>query len=353
MLNVTKTDLPPLQDVILYIDKIWKSGQVTNNGEMLQTFEKELKRFLKLESVPIVVSNGTLALQLALRSLNLKGSVITSPFSFVATRNAILLEGLEVDYADIDKDTWNLDPYEVRKKITTSTILAVNVFGNSCDFEGLQQVANDYNLKLIYDNSHGFGCQYNGISTSNFGDISTLSFHAAKTFSTLEGGAIISNVENQDEIKLLRNHGIIDEENFSSIGYNAKMDEVRATIGICNLKYYNQRCLSRKSINDIYVERLKDLKGIYFQKNINSKSNYSYFPVTFGSKEIRDTIYKALLNKGINSRKYFYPLLGGEGLEVEISKYISDRILCLPIYSQLDLIEDVFKVINIIEEELD
>ncbi len=361
LITVTKPDLPDLERYVEYLKKIWASRWLTNNGELVQLLEERLKEYLKVKNL-VLISNGTLALHIALKALNLKGEVITTPFTFAATTNVILWEGLTPVFADIDPETFNIDPDDVEKKITdkTSTILAVHVYGNPCHVEELQKIANKYNLKLIYDAAHAFGVEYKGQSVLNYGDISTLSFHATKVFHTIEGGAIVVRDENLlEKIKLLRNHGIKSEEEVILPGTNAKMNEFQAAMGLCNLENIDEKIQRRKMLYEFYKEELSDL-DVNFQKIIASKYNHAYMPVLFKNKKTRDKVYSELIKNGIKPRRYFYPLTSkfdyfkkqGENI-TEKYKFkncldISNRVLCLPMYSTLE-VGVVEKIVNIIK----
>jgi dTDP-4-amino-4,6-dideoxygalactose transaminase len=362
-INVTKPDIPEIEDYIKYLKEIWKNEWLTNDGEFLRLFEIKLKEHLKLRNV-IVVSNGTLAIHMALKALNIKGDVITTPFTFSATTNALIWEGLNPVFADIDSETFNIYPSDVEKKITdeTSAILAVHVYGNPCYVEELQEISIENDIKLIYDSAHSFGVEYKKKSVLNYGDISTLSFHATKVFNTVEGGAITAQDEKiLEKLKLLRNHGIKSEEEVLLPGTNAKMNEFQAAMGLCNIKIIENKLKQRKELYDHYKENLASFDNIKFQKLIASKYNYSYMPVCFENIKVRDKIYSELIKDNIYSRKYFYPLTvnydyfkqRGQNLvqkyDLKVASDISDRVLCLPLYP--DLGENVVdKITNRIKE---
>ena len=363
MITITKPDLPLLEKYIEYLKKIWSTRWLTNNGEFVQLLEKKLEEYLKVKNL-LLVANGTLALQLALKTYKLKGEVITTPFTFAATTNVILWEGLTPVFADIDPETFNIDPKDVERKITdkTSAILAVHVYGNSCYVDELQEIADKYSLKLIYDAAHAFGVEYKNQSVLNYGNISTLSFHATKLFHTIEGGAIIANDGKIiEKLKLLRNFGITSEEEIVLPGINAKMNEFQAIMGLCNFENIDEKIHIRKMIYDHYKKEFNGIKNIKFQRIIASKYNYGYMPICFENIEMRDKIYSELIKNGIKPRKYFYPLTSNFDYfkvkdkdiikkdELRIANYISDRILCLPLYPDLE-IEIVDKIIHIIKK---
>jgi dTDP-4-amino-4,6-dideoxygalactose transaminase len=359
MINVTKSDLPPLENYVQYLNKIWNSRWLTNNGEFAQLFERKLEEYLQIKRI-LPVANGTFALQVALKALDLKGEVITTPFTFAATTNAILWEGLTPVFADIDPETFNIDPADVERKITnkTSAILAVHTYGNPCYVDELQKIAETYGLKLIYDAAHAFGVQYNDKSVLDYGDICTLSFHATKVFHTIEGGAIVAKKdEHFDKIKLLINHGIKSEEKVAVVGTNAKMNEFQAAMGLCNLEYINERIKLREKIYTKYKSGFSD-SNVQFQKIVSSRYNYSYMPVCFENISKRDEIYLKLINYGIKSRKYFYPLTVNSDYfnnENLVEKYglnfaydVSNRILCLPLYTDLEetVVDNIIDIIK-------
>ncbi len=336
---------------------------LTNNGEFVQSLKSKLEDYLKIENLELF-SNGTLALQVALRALKIKGEVITTPFTFAATTNALLWEGLTPVFADIDPETFNLDPKDVEKKISSKTcaILAVHVYGNPCYVKELQEIAEKHNLKLIFDAAHAFGVEYQNQPVLKWGDVSMLSFHATKVFHTIEGGALVVKDERLlEDFRLLRNHGIKSEEEVVCPGTNAKMNEFQAAMGLCNLENVDEKLRLRKRLYEYYVEKLSAVRGIQFQKVVSSKHNYSYMPICFESIEVRDKIYSKLRENGIKARKYFFPLTvnfdyykqNGQNL---VEKYhlhnafdISNRILCLPQFADLELsmVERIADIISV------
>jgi len=347
MITVTKPTLPELDKYVEYLKTIWSNRWLTNDGQFTQLLEKKLNDYLRTKNV-VLVSNGTLALQLALRALSLQGEVITTPFTFMATTNVIIWEKLKPVFADIDPLTFNIDPADVERKITekTSAILAVHVYGNPCYVEELQEISDKHDLKLIFDSAHAFGVEYKNKSVLDYGDISTLSFHATKVFNTIEGGAIVPAKEELIEtLRLLRNHGIKSEEEVTLAGTNAKMNEFQAAMGLCNLENIDSNLQLRKKLYDEYKERL-GCERVRFQEITATKYNYSYMPVCFESGRIRNEVFSELLQRGIKSRKYFYPLTVkadyfmtqklNQNSDLGIASSISDRILCLPLYPDLD-----------------
>lgn len=358
MINVTKTYLPSLNSYLKYLTKIWENNWVTNDGEFSKKLEIELKKFLKVENI-VLLGNGTLALQLAYKALDLKGEVITTPFTFPATTNSLIWEGLKPVFADIDPNTFNIDPKEVEKKINkrTSAILAVHVFGNPCDVEALSKLAKKYNLKLIYDAAHAFGVEYGGKSILRWGDASTLSFHAAKTFHTIEGGAIVSNDKTiKNKIKLISNHGIKSKEEVVMAGINARMNEFEAVMGLTQLADYRERVNKRKKIYDLYTSHFKNnpkLKLQSLNKNLTYYT-YPYFPVCFENEKITKKVQETLLRNGIVPRRYFYPpihefpYIKGK-YNLKNTERISHTILCLPLYEELTL-EDASIIVNLIDK---
>lgn len=357
MINVTKTYLPNKDRYKKYIDEIYENGWLTNNGPLVQRLEKRLAEYLGVKNI-VLVSNGTVALEIAYRTLRLKGFVITTPFSFVATTSSLVTNQLLPIFSDIDENTFNLNPKNIERLITpnTSAILPVHVFGNTCEVEDIEQIANKYNLKVIYDAAHAFDVKYKDKSVLNYGDISTLSFHSTKLFHTIEGGALIINDDKLvEKARYLINFGIKNAEEIPELGTNAKMNEFEAAMGLCVLDDIENIKQKRKIVTQIYKEELKDL--VQFQEqNINATENYSYFPIVFENEAQLLRVQKALNDEGIFPRRYFYPSLDTlkyiePKQECKISRKISKRIFCLPIYAELEkLIQE--KTISIIKRSL-
>lgn len=347
MINITRSELPALDEYVSYLAGIWKTHWLTNNGELVQELEWRLANHLRVKNLG-VVANGTLALQLAFKALKLTGEVVTTPFTFAATTNALLWEGLQPVFADVDPETYNIAASSVEERITqrTSAILAVHVYGNPCDVEALQDVAARHGLPLIYDAAHAFGVEYQGKSVLEYGDLSTMSFHATKVFHTIEGGAVITRQsETLREIQLLRNFGIVSEEDVVAPGINAKMNEFEAAMGLCNLERVDEECARRKSVYEKYKTALSSIPGVQFQRLVASRYNYAYMPVRFTSTAVRNAVYDGLMAAGIRSRKYFYPLTtqfeywrsrgGAMVSNVERAEALAGTVLCLPMYSEL------------------
>jgi len=357
MINVTKTYLPNKEKYKKYVDEIYENGWLTNNGPLVQRLEKRLAEYLGVKNI-VLVSNGTVALEIAYRTLGLKGFVITTPFSFVATTSSLVTNQLLPIFADIDQNSFNLDPKNIEKLITpnTSAILPVHVFGNACEVEDIEQIANKHDLKVIYDAAHAFDVKFKDKSILNYGDISTLSFHATKLFHTIEGGAIIIN---DDELvqkaRYLINFGIKNAEEIPELGTNAKMNEFEAAMGLCVLDDMEQIKQNRKAILETYQTQLDGL--VKFQEqNQNATQNYSYFPIVLKDEEQLLKVQKALNEQQIFPRRYFYPSLDTLSY-IEPKQYcansrdIASRILCLPIYADLDE-NDLNFIIKIVKENI-
>lgn len=355
MINVTKTYLPNKEKYKKYIDEIYENGWLTNNGPLVQRLEKRLAQYLGVKNI-VLVSNGTIALEIAYKALNLTNEVITTPFSFVATTSSLVMSNLKPVFADIDEKSFNINPKNIEKFINanTSAILPVHVFGNACKVEEIEQIAKKCNLKVVYDAAHAFDVKYKDRSVLSYGDISTLSFHSTKLFHTIEGGALIINDDELvQKVRYLINFGIKNQEEIPQLGTNAKMNEFEAAMGLCVLDDIENIKNSRKEVYETYQKELKDL--VQFQEqNINASQNYSYFPIVLKSEEQLLKIQKALNDENIFPRRYFYPSLDTleyiePKQECKISRDISKRILCLPIYSELEF-ENQKKIINIIRK---
>ncbi|MEB2327165.1 MAG: DegT/DnrJ/EryC1/StrS family aminotransferase [Pseudomonas sp.] len=341
MINVTKSYLGNKDKFIAYVDRIYDTGWLTNQGPLVMALEQRLQEYLGVRNI-ILTNNGTIALQIAYRALGLTGSAITTPFSFVATTSSLQWEGIRPIFADIDEATWNIDPERIEACIApdTSAIVATHVFGNPCAVEHIQRIANRHNLKVVYDGAHAFGVRYGGQSVFNWGDISTLSFHATKLFHTIEGGAIVTNDDAlAARIRLLCNFGIVDTDIIQGIGINAKLNEFSAAMGLCILDDIEDILDQRAQIGQRYEREL----GGYFDLQApqpDSERNYSYFPVALANELQLLRSREQLNDNGINPRRYFYPSLDTlEYLQPQApqprSRVLSRRVLCLPIYPGL------------------
>ena len=357
MINVTKTYLPNKEKYKEYVDEIYANGWLTNNGPLVQKLEKRLAEYLGVKNI-VLVSNGTVALEIAYRTLDIKSFAITTPFSFVATTSSLVTNNILPIFADIDKNTFNLDPKSIEKIITpnTSAIVPVHVFGNACEVEEIEKIAKKSNLKVIYDAAHAFDVKYKNQSVLNYGDISTLSFHATKLFHTIEGGALIINDDELvQKVRYLINFGIKSPTEIPYLGTNAKMNEFEAAMGLCVLDDIENIKEKRKVVVGNYREELKDL--VQFQEqNINASENYSYFPIVLKSEEQLLKVQKALNDENIFPRRYFYPSLDTlkyiePKQECKISRDISKRILCLPVYVELDF-DNQKKIIEILKSSI-
>lgn len=342
MINVTKTYLPDKEKYKSYIDEIYQNGWITNNGPLLQRLEKRLAEFLGVKNL-ILVSNGTVALEIAYRTLGIKGFAITTPFSFVATTSSLVTNDLLPIFADIDPSSYNIDPKNIESLITphTSAIVPVHVFGNACDVKEIDAIAKRHNLKVIYDAAHAFGVTYQGESILNYGDISTLSFHATKLFHSIEGGALIINDDSLvQKARYLINFGIENAESIPELGTNAKMNEFEAAMGLCMLDELEIIANGRQTVYEKYESALKGLVPLQ-ERNQNASNNHAYFPILLENETQLKKLEKSLNSQDIYPRRYFYPSLDTLNyIEPKqfcsVSRDIANRILCLPIYPGLD-----------------
>jgi len=361
---VTSPALPPLDEFTEYLEKIWESRILTNNGPFHQQFEKELADYLGVKHLSLF-ANGTLALLTALQVLKITGEVITTPFSFVATTHSLWWNNIKPVFADIEPGHFNLNPDKLEAAITpqTTAIMPVHVYGNPCETERFQEIADTYGLKIIYDAAHSFGVRINGNSILNYGDVSILSFHATKTFNTIEGGAIVcKDAETKRRIDYLKNFGFANETTVIAPGINAKMNELQAAYGLIQLKYIDENIRKRKNIADYYREQLKEVKGIRFINDIDGVNHsYTYFPILVDEKKYgktRDELYEELKKHNIFSRRYFYPLISQfptyRGLpsaaagNLPVAEKITKQILCLPVFPDLPsaAIAKIIKLLN-------
>ena len=346
-MQLTKPLLPEIPELMSYIQDIWQSGFITNNGKYCKELKVKLSEFLNVDNISLV-SSGTFALWSALKALNVQGEVITTPYTFAATTHVLKQLNIVPVYVDV-KDDGTLDPDKIEAAITdkTTAILAVHVYGFPCDVQKIVEIANKHNLKVIYDSAHAFNVKIDGIPIVNYGDASALSFHATKVYNTVEGGAVVGNSEVTKQVDLLKNFGIVDEETILCSGLNGKLDEIRSAIGILNLKNISEAINKRKKIAEYYLEHLNIL-GIRLPKyKENVEYNYSYFPIYVNKNQYgltRDELFTKFRNNNILVRKYFYPLLDNSDNLVN-AKLLADSVLCLPIYPDLTNPEDIVKVI--------
>lgn len=364
MITVTSPLLPDLEEFHGLLKEIWNSKWITNNGSFHQQLEKELAEYLKVPYVSLF-TNGTLPLITALQALRITGEVITTPYSFVATTHALWWNGIKPVFVDIDMRTGNLDPDKIEAAITpkTTAIMPVHVYGKPCDTKRIQEIADRYGLKVIYDAAHAFGVEVNGESVLNAGDMSTLSFHATKVYNTIEGGAMVMRDEKtKQRIDYLKNFGFAGETTVVGPGINSKMDEIRAAYGILNLRQVDACIAARQRVANYYREALKDVDGIsFFMDMPGVKHNYSYFPIFVDEKKYgvsRDDLYSRMKAANVLGRRYFYPLISDfstyRGLEssdpsnLPNAHHMANTVLCLPMHHALSN-SDLERVVDLIK----
>jgi dTDP-4-amino-4,6-dideoxygalactose transaminase len=360
-ITVTQPFLPPLTEFIPYLEDIWERKWLTNNGFYHKELEKALCEYLNVPYISLF-TNGTLPLIVALQALDITGEVITTPYSFVATTHALWWNGIKPVFVDIEEKTGNLNPYKIEAAITpkTTAIMSVHVYGNPCNMEAIKQIADKNGLKVIYDAAHAFGVEKEGKSILNAGDISTLSFHATKAYNTAEGGALVCHDETmKKKIDYLKNFGFAGETEVVMPGINGKMDEIRAALGLLNLKYIDSSIKKRQTIASLYRQELKNISGITVMDEIlNVKSNYSYFPIFVNKDEYgmnRDDLYEKLKTHNIYGRRYFFPLIStfspyrnldsANPENLPVATKLADSVICLPIHHELSE-EDIKKIIK-------
>jgi dTDP-4-amino-4,6-dideoxygalactose transaminase len=361
---VTRPLLPNLEKVNKKLEEIWKSQWLTNNGHQHQLLEEKLKEVLKVPYLSLF-NNGTIALITAIYSLRLSGEVITTPFTFPATPHALAWNGIKPIFCDIDKNTMNIDANKIEKLITpkTTAILGVHVFGTPCDVVKIQEIADRYGLKVLYDAAHAFNTEVDGVGIGNFGDISMFSFHSTKLFHTIEGGCLTFNDKNlKPRIDLLKNFGIKNEEEVVMPGINGKMNEIQAAIGLICLDYLEEERKKRANIIKTYKDNLKDVEGIHFYNiNANTNQSYQYFVIKINKEKFgisRDEVHLKLKEFNVFTRKYFYPLcsdytcysqnLSSGKKNLPVAKKVVEEVLCLPLYGELK-VDDVEKICNILK----
>ena len=356
---VTQPTLPPLAEFIPYLEQIWDNKILTNGGAFHQQLEQALCKYLGVKHLALF-TNGTIALITALQALRITGEVITTPYSFVATAHSLLWNGIKPVFVDIDPVTLNLDPNKIEAAITpqTTAIMPVHCYGYPCDVARIQQIADNYNLKVIYDAAHAFGVKDNNSGLLNHGDLSVLSFHATKVFNTFEGGAIIClDEKTKCRIDHLKNFGFVDEVTVVAAGINGKMSEINAAFGLLQLKGIDDALAKRKIIDTRYREGLKNVAGIRCTNVGEHVANYAYFPIFV--ERNRDALYEKLKTNGIFGRRYFYPLISDfpmyRGLpsaspaNLPVARKISNEVICLPMYSALEENEQN-RIIKLIKE---
>ncbi|BDD10061.1 aminotransferase DegT [Fulvitalea axinellae] len=345
MIQVTVPFQPPKEEYEAMVSDIWLRNWLTNNGPLVNEMELGLKEYLGLKHF-LFVSNGTIALQLAIKALGLSKEIITTPFSYVATTSSIVWEGCTPVFVDIDPESFNIDPAKIEVAITeeTEAILATHVYGNPCDIEAIQRIADKHRLKVIYDAAHCFGTRYQGESVLKFGDISTISFHATKLFHSVEGGGVVSqDPEVLKRLAYMRNFGHNGPESFDGMGINGKNSEFHAAMGLCNLKYADDILAKRKRDTKHYNRWLDKLKLQKPVVAVGTEFNYAYYPVVFETEEACLKAFETLEMNRIFARRYFYPTLSSleyvTSEPMPVAEDISRRILCLPLYYQLTEVE--------------
>ncbi|MFM9911831.1 MAG: DegT/DnrJ/EryC1/StrS family aminotransferase [Chitinophagaceae bacterium] len=341
MIPVTKPYLPNIDEYQVYLKQIWDRNWLTNNGPLVNELELRLKDYLKIDHL-LYLNNGTIALQIAIKAMNLSGEIITTPFSYVATTSSIVWEGCQPVFTDIDPDTLNIDPAKIEQAITSKTtaIIATHTYGNPCNIEAIQSIANNHGLKVIYDAAHGFGTEYKGKSIFSYGDISTASFHATKLFHTIEGGAVITS----DPLLLkrmayMRNFGHNGPEDFAEIGINGKNSEFHAAMGLVNLPHVESIISNRQRLIDRYRNLLVYMKARTIKISKDTKYNFAYFPIVFESEPALLKAVELLNAHWIFPRRYFHPSLNKLRYvcqkKLTVCDDLSLKVLCLPLYDTL------------------
>lgn len=361
---VTRSSMPELEEYVDEIRDIWETHWLTNMGEKHRRLQRELEDYLKVENVELL-TNGHMALEMAIQAMNLQGEVITTPFTFASTTHAIVRNGLTPVFCDIDPQNFTLDVSKIEALITNKTcaIVPVHVYGNMCDVEAIEEIAKKYGLKVIYDAAHAFGVTYKGKGAGSFGDASCFSFHATKVFNTIEGGAVcFKDKELGRRLYNLKNFGIRDEETVESVGANAKMNEFQAAMGLCNLRHVDEEIGKRKKVVERYRERLENIEGIRLSvSQMDVAANYAYLPVIIDGKTLgidRNRLFERLRKNDIYARKYFYPLITEfdcyRGCFIKtalpVAREISEKVLTLPLYADLEL-EMVDYICDIVVKE--
>jgi dTDP-4-amino-4,6-dideoxygalactose transaminase len=356
---VTRSSLPPLEEYIDELRSLWDTHWLTNKGVKHATLEKDLSSFLGVKHLSLF-TNGHLALEMIFQALGLSGEVITTPFSFASTTHAIVRNGLTPVFCDIKESDYTLDPSLLESLITekTSAIVPVHVYGNVCNVDAIQKIADKYNLKVIYDAAHAFAETYKGQGIGTFGDASMFSFHATKVFNTIEGGAITTSDRSLvQKLDMIKNFGITSPEDVEAVGGNAKMNEFQAAMGLCNLRHLHEEIAKRKQVAELYRKNLRGISGIRLNTiSTDVEENYAYFPVLFDEyRYTRDEVFERLKSHDIHARKYFYPTINTfacykdqyDASATPVAQFIAKRILTLPLYADLDM-DDVDRICDII-----
>lgn len=367
MITVTKPSLPPLKEFTSYLEEIWDKQWITNCGDFHKYFEEALAEYLGVKYVSLFC-NGTIALLVGIKALRLKGEIITTPFTFVASAHAIKWSGCTPIFSDIESDTFNLNPRKIESLVTDNTagILPVHIYGNPCNVNLFKEIADKHHLKLFYDAAHSFGVKKNGDSILVHGDLSMLSFHATKTFNTIEGGALVTNdLGMKKRIDYLKNFAFENEETVVGLGINGKMNELQAAYGLLQLKYIDEQIDKCRELAHFYRNNLSEIPGIIFLNYASDVTqNYSYFPILVNEELFacnRDQLYTHLKKHNIATRKYFYPIVSEfdeyknlpttDNRKLPIAKRLSSQVLCLPLYSQLSL-KEVSLVVSLIRDKI-
>lgn len=361
---VTRSSMPSMEEYIEEIRSIWDSHWLTNMGEKHKALQAELQKYMGVPNVELL-TNGHMALELSLQAMNLQGEVITTPFTFASTTHAIVRNGLEPVFCDIDPETYTMDVTQIERLITdrTCAILPVHVYGNVCNIEEIERIAHKYGLKVLYDAAHTFGETYKGQGIGNFGDASCFSFHATKVFNTIEGGAVCYRDPDMGRrLYELKNFGIHGPEEVDAVGANAKMNEFCAAMGLCNLRHVDEEIAKRRAVVGRYREHLEGVDGLRLNvQQPEVRSNYAYFPVVFDENLFgasRNEVMDALAQNGIGARKYFYPLTntfecfhGKYDVDATpVALHVAKRVLTLPLYADLSM-EDVDRICKIVLEQ--
>ncbi|MGE0588539.1 MAG: DegT/DnrJ/EryC1/StrS family aminotransferase [Cyclobacteriaceae bacterium] len=341
MIPVTKPFLPPREDFDKLVDGIWHRNWLTNNGPLVSDLELKVKEYLRIPHM-LYLNNGTIALQIAIKALGLKGEVVTTPFSYVATTSSIVWEGCKPVFVDIDPNTFNIDPKKIEGALTdkTSAIIATHVYGNPCEIEAIEQIAVKHNLKTIYDGAHCFGSTYRGKSVFTYGDVCTTSFHATKLFHTIEGGAVFAKDPSLiKKMSFMRNFGHHGHADFAEVGINAKNSEFHAAMGLANLKYVNDLLRSRKEQSLRYDKWMTTIDVQKIKISSDAEFNYAYYPLVLKSEQLTLKIMNELEGNWIYPRRYFYPGLNAveiyRGSQLPVSDSVVNRVICLPLYHGL------------------